>query len=344
MEKKFKSGLIAILLSSFFWSACQKTNVSNTSEKTSYEKQVLSYIEKIKVGKDISTIRKIDSIKSRINFSSLETQTVTSEISVINTNLVFDLNPPLENAQNVERISFAVRHGRIVNGQIISVSGNKDPQYLKKLAINFTLSNKSDFTGAISYTQLANPTMHKYQISAGRITAINSIEGRKKEGNSTVQTTSNEEGRTCISYYYVTILFFSDGTQEAAVEYLFTACTYASDPIDPGEGGGGNASRTITKGFNAFPTIPGNDTTVIRSAATIQSEGIEFYNVSWLGSVAIHLNESWSYTETSHIANYSNSPTRLVNLGIVGKIVGDDGNTYDVSGSKEYNWITVWQP
>ncbi len=126
-------------------------------------------------------------------------------------------------------------------------------------------------------------------------------------------------------------------------------CTYMYSICMDQTGGGGTASgdemsRTAMKGFYVDPKIPGNDTTMVRGAAELHGAYNQFTEVIWRGSVAIHLDPAWTYSEISSTAMYSNSPSPVATTGFKGKITGNNGADYSLGANKQYSYAQAFNP
>jgi hypothetical protein len=117
------------------------------------------------------------------------------------------------------------------------------------------------------------------------------------------------------------------------------------------EGGGSTGpdpdpeqSRTSYRFIEAFPQIPGNDTTKIRGIVEFKAEFGNFTEANWTGSQGLWMDKNYKYTETSNIAVFRNTPTKLAKAGFTGNVIIVGKDTYSVGVTKEFTYAQAFTP
>lgn len=185
---------------------------------------------------------KFDVLINRVSFKNISKLNIDELDQVLILDLISD--PRDEKA----KIIFLTQENIILSSFVISLSNLDRVNNVDQLIVDEILKRQIevDYTGKISIFNLDLNLISFNRYADGKL---------RGTGVAIKEFSKTESGRlkTCIEWYLVTTNYYSDGSSETTVSYLYTSC---SEPcsfagrVDCGGGGGNGSPNSIVEGNN----------------------------------------------------------------------------------------------
>jgi hypothetical protein len=297
--KKGTTKLIVVLLC-LLSLACKKNNIN--TEEPAADKQLINSVnswldKKIEVTTNNSYKLRIKNLKSKILYNSLKIHSSSNNQKVY-TFTLSGTTYPLEDSQD-QLLIFNVDND-VIKSSFIIMSNSKVINSLD--LTNLLTYKKNMLTAIVEVSTIYDKTIVKNEYENGVLKKSGVI--RKKDENAVI---ANSQQSNCIDWYWLTTIYWADGTTSTTTEYAFTTCG-CSDPLNEslgcpgsdggiGNGGGGSDNQDYPEfvGATTFTITPNNTSVSYDSnSPDCIKEGLH----SW--TIGKHSLGSWSIIATTH--------------------------------------------